>query len=237
MNRKKVKTILQESASFENGKLYLTKKLDRKEYETVKNFLEKYDITWGRANGAFVAKYPEDMRKIAMFAATGMLPKSKRENHFFETPKKLVERLLSECGLEDEDFMFKNLKVLEPSAGRGAIFKELVKRFDPKNITAIELDKSNYLYLKRKFPQVNVVHGDFLKTSFTEKFDYILMNPPFNKNEYAKHILKAQKLLNRTGTLAAIAPTNFLISPYDKFTKTRRKAPSFSSGDIRRQKS
>lgn len=35
MNRKKVKTILQESASFENGKLHLTKKLDRKEYKIV----------------------------------------------------------------------------------------------------------------------------------------------------------------------------------------------------------
>lgn len=232
MSAKSVHKLLCESVSIKNGKLYLERELDRKEYESIKNFLNKYQIAWNKQACAFIAKYPEDMEKIVEFIATGKLPKSKRDNHFFETPKKLVKKLISECDIGDSDYVFENLKVLEPSAGRGAILDELVKYFKPENITAVELDKDNYLYLKNKFPDVNLIHGDFLESDLPNDYDYVFMNPPFNKNEYAKHILKAKKLLNNTGELVAIAPTVFLLSPYDTYTSTLREEATYYNGCI-----
>jgi 16S rRNA (adenine1518-N6/adenine1519-N6)-dimethyltransferase len=63
--------------------------------------------------------------------------------------------------------------ILEIGPGMGALTKYLLKK--TKNLTAIELDEKNVEILKRDYPQLIVIHQDFLKIDF-EKFidDYLV---------------------------------------------------------------
>jgi hypothetical protein len=101
---------------------------------------------------------------------------------------------------------------LEPSAGRGALVDVIRKANEglQVQIDTCELDNVNRLLLERK--GVNLVGGDFLQyhTRPGEKYDGIVMNPPFSNGQYMKHILRAYDHLKPGGSLTFIAPTEWL---------------------------
>lgn len=111
---------------------------------------------------------------------------------FFPTPPEICGRMTGYAEL------YEGLKVLEPSAGSGNIAAAIREyRIDPY---CIEYNYSLYELLKGK--GYNVQQGDFLE--HTQKYDRILMNPPFEKGIDAKHILHALGLLNDGGIIVAI---------------------------------
>ena len=89
--------------------------------------------------------------------------------------------------------------VLEPSAGKGNIAIEA--KNNGAIVKCIELMDDNYNHLKTLFDDVTKM--DFLEYN-ESKFDVILMNPPFFKQNDIKHVLHAIDLLNNGGTLVAI---------------------------------
>lgn len=118
---------------------------------------------------------------------------------FFPTPPDVVERMIDAAGLQYSI----GCKVLEPSAGIGSIVDKIAKRHSVKCI------ESNYALVEiLKAKGHEAYHEDFLKVCLTvEKFDRILMNPPFENGQDIDHIRHAYGMLAEGGRLVAIMST------------------------------
>lgn len=79
-------------------------------------------------------------------------------------------------------------RILEPSAGNGRISDMLKSHYADHKISAWDINPSADGITKR----------NFLTTKCKKKFDLIVMNPPWSKQEYKKHIVRAFDFLSRT---------------------------------------
>jgi hypothetical protein len=99
------------------------------------------------------------------------------------------------------------LRYCEPSAGTGDL-----ARFLPKESTlCIELADVRVKVLEAK--GYNVIKADFLKwadENQSERFDRILLNPPFSKGRALAHLQAAASLLTTDGRLVAILPASMV---------------------------
>jgi hypothetical protein len=87
-------------------------------------------------------------------------------------------------------------KILDPSAGMGALiegYMERYSRYNMPDISAIEIDKDLRSVLRGK--GIKVIDTDFLAFSGPDKFDLIIANPPFRDGD--KHLLKAIEIMYR----------------------------------------
>ena len=121
-----------------------------------------------------------------------------KDLQFYPTPKAVIHRILNQLDFRDGD------KVLEPSCGDGAIMDEL--RFMECNvdITGIEYDKKRASIASSKGHFV--LDDNFLQLPIVEKYDKVVMNPPFYGKHYLKHIEHAMKFIKKGGVLACILP-------------------------------
>jgi 16S rRNA G1207 methylase RsmC len=95
--------------------------------------------------------------------------------------------------------------VLEPSAGTGAIIREIVTY--THTVTAVEINYKLASVLINLFPShdIRVKNLDFLECNGDlGKFDRIVMNPPFQNADDIKHIQHALTMLRPGGKLVAI---------------------------------
>jgi SAM-dependent methyltransferase len=99
-------------------------------------------------------------------------------------------------------FAESSLRILEPSAGTGAIINEIFTYAG--EIHAIEINPTLAEELRRRWPAVKVRCSDFLECVDQTGFDFILMNPPFANGEDIKHIKHALTMLRPGGRLVAI---------------------------------
>lgn len=88
------------------------------------------------------------------------------------------------------------LEVLDPEAGKGDfldLFKEIKRHYLQRstNFCAIEIDQELQACLRGK--GYTVLDDDFLTFNGPDKFDLILMNPPFDQGD--RHLLKAFDVL------------------------------------------
>lgn len=126
-----------------------------------------------------------------------MIGRSNDGLDFFPTPKKVVEQMIDLSDLKPD------MKVLEPSAGMGHI-ADILKDYGVKpDVIEISGKRRELLELKG----YNTVAQDFLEfmPKESEKYDRIVMNPPFSDRRDAQHIYHAYDLLKDDGVLVAIA--------------------------------
>jgi len=131
--------------------------------------------------------------------------------------------------------LLKNLttgkKILEPSIGSG----NLIEQLKGYKVTGIELNKRAANVTKSKFPDATI-YNTWSEKFFhdnTEKFDAVIMNPPYNNyisyfktkygdnkaNTYTEYFLKeSSKVLKPNGVIVAIFPHSFMSGP-QKATK------------------
>ena len=110
-------------------------------------------------------------------------------------------------------------EVLEPSAGMGAIIKEILALdLDRLHLGAHEIDESLVKHLRRQFSEqythplkdyVGITHGDFLQCDKRLRadgvgYDRIVMNPPYKRGLDIKHILHAREKLKPNGVLVGL---------------------------------
>lgn len=98
-----------------------------------------------------------------------------------------------------------NQSMLEPSAGHGAI-----AQWFPSNTKNTVVEPSNNLVpkLQMHVDNANVVNNYFENIGTWNKFDRIVMNPPFGKGgkTAVEHLAKAYKHLREGGRIVAIIP-------------------------------
>lgn len=76
----------------------------------------------------------------------------------------------------------KEAEILDPCYGAGA-FLDVLMSNEYSNVTACEIDKSLFEKTKRKYKQYHLINGDFLKYEEKNKYDGIIMNPPYIRQE------------------------------------------------------
>ncbi len=73
-------------------------------------------------------------------------------------------------------------KMLDPCFGDGAFFYAL-KSCGFSNITGYEIDNSLYNKTEKCFPDIKMFNEDFLSSNESQKYDGIIMNPPYIRQE------------------------------------------------------
>lgn len=141
---------------------------------------------------------------------------------FYPTPAAVIDRMFNLTHIGSGDM------ILEPSAGDGAILRQLPRlvqdrRVDNLTVHAIEYNDTLRGYLEQQ--GFTVIGGDFLEEAPKLlvqgiRYDLILMNPPFENGQPLSHIRAAYDLLNESGELVAVVPSSV-------FTNTTRRFLEF----------
>lgn len=114
--------------------------------------------------------------------------KIKKFQQYF-TPKKYVKEILDLCSLKSE---LKKVSILEPTAGWGNIVKQILQMNKDVHIDIVEIDNENREVLQdlvNVAPDILYLNEtkDFLEFLPSEKYDYIIMNPPFHLRKGLKY--------------------------------------------------
>lgn len=181
-----------------------TGNLDRKIYLEVKTKLELIGGKWkGNKTQGFV--FLEDPSDLLKQISEGENRNIKKEFQFFATHPDLADRL---CELAEID---ENNRVLEPSAGQGAIVNAINKLFPDMGIECCEMMPLNRTILSKN-PSVILKEEDFLKTPdsyYLDQFDKIIANPPFSKNQDIDHIKRMWQCLKKGGRIVTISSNHW----------------------------
>lgn len=208
--------ILQKCTVEENTVKLPNINLDRTTYQDVAKALNKIGGKWkGGKIAGFV--FDTDPTELLADIAGGIKRNIKKEFQFFSTPANLGNTLVRLAKL------FNGAKVLEPSAGDGALIEEILTRDYDIDLHAIELMPQNSIKLKEKWPALKLkATFDFLAYSLDKKFDRIIANPPFTKGQDIVHLKKMYEHLNEKGIVACITSISW-ISGQNKKNKEFRK--------------
>lgn len=204
--------------------------LDRSVYNDVAKHFAALNGKWDRYAKGFV--FPETVNVQIAFAQlqagkSEPVANVKKLYQFFGTPAVIADEL---CVYLDID---KGDKVLEPSAGQGALIAA-VHEYEPDIIVdCFELMPSNREVLKQ-LPNVNILGNDFIEAENIGQYDKIIMNPPFNKNQDIDHFRKAYDHLADGGTLVAILSMHWTFAQEKKCVAFRQWLEEIGACEMRR---
>jgi predicted RNA methylase len=113
---------------------------------------------------------------------------------YFPTPKPLAERMAKLAGIKEGS------RVLEPSAGNGNLAD--AAKANGAKVDTVEISSNLRDVLKAKgYP---IVANDFTEYTPAEKYDSVIMNPPFSKNQDIEHVQRAYDMVKPGGKVVAI---------------------------------
>lgn len=193
--------------------LKLPEELERDLYVKTDKVLKAAGGKWNRGRGGHV--FAADPRPALGLALAGALVDEKKTRQAFFTPEpaaRQVARHLIDC------MGGQVRKVLEPSAGEGALALALRALAPEIDVTCVEIDPGACAKLHALGFYVTEI--DFLKCSAYATtarttatgglkgvlgiFDAVLMNPPFTGGQDIEHVLHAWPFVKPGGVLVAI---------------------------------
>ncbi|MCI0728861.1 MAG: class I SAM-dependent methyltransferase [Chloroflexi bacterium] len=201
-------------ATCQGNKVFLNQpQLPRPVYEGVNEVLVRLRGKWkGGRTQAHV--FPYDPRPLleAVIESGEMPPKN--PTAFFATLSDVIQEMFKFADAEHLNLMCEYghpVRILEPSAGTGAIADAIREHWPNCQLDLVELLDLNANLLRRKGYEPH--EGDFLAFRPEHKYDLVLMNPPFSvetdANAYIAHIKHAYELLASAGVLVSVAPQGF----------------------------
>lgn len=174
--------------------------LPRQTYNEVKTLLERLNGKWIKSINGF--RFQKDIANEIGRMLDGEKININKQFQFFETPAHITARMVELAGI-DSNFTG---RILEPSAGRGAIVKAIL------DVCSCDIDVCELMPENRdilaQLP-VNLVGEDFLKFSPSTQYDVIMANPPFTKNQDIIHLQKMYNHLKAGGVLVCITSTHW----------------------------
>ena len=129
------------TSAFDGCKLILPDGLARPVYVLVNKVIEALGGKWNRKAKGHL--FPSDAQALIEAVTNGDAPKMPKKNPlaFYRTPQAVIDRMMAYADLDDlseaEQWSY---RVLEPSAGDGAIAREILRTAPHVDLTAIELD-------------------------------------------------------------------------------------------------
>ena len=189
-----------ESLEFDGDKLRITAQLERSLYMKVNKVLEALGGKWNRSAKAHIfTPYDGGPCHNGDAVTAGEYVDPKAEYEFFETPPELAVQIVRLADVYGKT-------VLEPSAGKGALAREIEKQGGSPLCVELNQQYADALSATSKSRSSGVVCGDFLKIGYQEidQVDRVVMNPPFSKNQDILHVVHAFRFLTQRGKLVAI---------------------------------
>lgn len=181
-------------ATVEGNRLQLVGQLDRKTYLEVAKAIETMGGKWSKKERCHLFEDPAGA-VVQDAIATGTVLDLKKAFQFFETPPEVAAHLVELAEVAPWH------RILEPSAGRGRII-EAVKTAGGVLLFACELDSRHYQALGDL--GADLVGFDFLDLQGEPRFDRIIANPPFTRQQDIKHVLHMWELLAAGGRLVSV---------------------------------
>lgn len=183
-------------AETDGPRLVLTGTLDRKLYLDTDKALEAAGGKWNRRERAHLFD-GDAADAIEPLLLTGEIISAKQLHGYFPTPAPVVQQLLDHARIEP------GMRILEPSAGRGAI--ALAAAAAGALVDCVELQAGHAEAIRdAHHPDVTVLVADFLTTSPQPVYDRVVMNPPFATAADMAHVLHAFGALRPGGLLVAV---------------------------------
>ena len=174
------------------NRLYLPRQLPRELYVQTAKILELIGGKWNRSLAAHVFD-GECAERMDEAVIAGEVTDFQKLYQFYETPPELACRMVAIAGVREGH------RVLEPSAGKGAILKAL-----PGGVhrTAVELNPS---MVEIKALADSVHYTDFLQSNGElGTFDRIIANPPFPNGQDVDHVRHMFESLKPGGVTVSI---------------------------------
>lgn len=147
-----------------------------------------------QTNGDYVFDY-DAIEVLRGLLISRVMPDT-RSHQYYPTPPTIASDIITMANIEEGD------KVLEPSAGQGA----LVEGIPAEQVTCVEISPLHAKILEAK--GYDVYCTDFLKYKQTG-YHKILMNPPFSQGRLRHHIEHAASLLHLKGKVFAVVPASY----------------------------
>lgn len=169
---------------------------NKKSYAEAKKWIEEAGGSWqgGKVQGF---TFPFNADRVFSILHEGKRCNLQQDFQFFATPPEVADWLVMLAGGVHEDE-----KVLEPSAGTGAIIDAIHRSCPDVIVDCYELMPENKEILSKK-DNIRILGDDFTKCDVAQ-YDKIIANPPFSKNQDIRHVRRMYECLNSGGVLAAI---------------------------------
>lgn len=180
--------VLKQSRCEENG-LRLPRQLPRELYIKTAKIIELLGGRWNRSLAAHIFE-GDCAERVDEAVIAGEVTDFKKLYQFYETPPDLACRMVAMADVKEGH------RVLEPSAGKGAILKLLPPKVDR---TAVELNGAMVALVALAD---RVHYRDFLQCDGElGAFDRIIANPPFRNGQDVHHM---HHLLKPGGVLVTV---------------------------------
>lgn len=221
MTEQTVIQVIAESTITDNLLTLPATQLDRTIYQEVNKKLTGIGGKWNRKQQGFV--FSTNPSELIERILEGEKINLKKDFQYFPTPTPIAERLVELAEINHTH------SILEPSAGQGHIvdvIQETIIEEDLDYVPNIEVfDCYELMAENRKVLEenlfINIAGEDFLQASSEYKYDRIIANPPFSKNQDIDHIKKMYEVLNENGRIVTIASTHWIHSSNKKETEFR----------------
>jgi predicted RNA methylase len=183
-------------ATTDGPRLTLTGTLDRKLYTATAKALEAAGGKWSRKERAHLFD-GDAADAIEPILLTRQIVSAQQLHGYFPTPPPVVQQLIGLARIEP------GMRVLEPSAGRGAIAFAAVGA--GAVVDCVEIQEQHAEAIRDAHHlDVTVLVGDFLATQPQPVYDRVVMNPPFARQADIAHVEHAFKVLRPGGLLVAV---------------------------------
>lgn len=181
-------------ATIEGLVVKLPRQLEREQYSIVSRALNKIGGRWNRGKQGFL--FSEDpAAKVHAVINSGKVVKDD-DFGFFKTQEPLGREVIAEAEIEP------GMKVCDPSAGDGALARLAAEIVGIQNVDTFELQPCNVAILRDL--GFSPVQGDFLDVAPEPRYDRIIMNPPFARQQDIDHVRHAWTMVKPGGKLVAI---------------------------------
>jgi len=215
--------LILKDCKIEENKIYVQWQLDRKQYVDINKILETIWAKWNRWKKAHIVEWlnKEDIENafFDIFETWEIetLQETIKKFQFYPTPKEVAEYLVELADLWRDD------KVLEPSAWQWAIVNQIDK--DSEELVLIELNLDNCKILAEQW--YNPINIDFLQYKNNWYYTKIIANPPFSKSQDVKHILHMYELLAEWWRIVSIASNSIQTREWKIYDELKELKPEF----------
>lgn len=123
-----------------------------------------------------------------------------KDLQYYPTPKAVCDFLMNRISVPRAG------RILEPSCGCGRLLDALSKSYPKAEINGVEYHMGRAQQAKDRGHSVVCANFLALTPKWGDKYDAVVMNPPFYGKHYAKHIRKAMEFIKDDGVIYSILP-------------------------------